>query len=79
MNYISIDVKDGAWIWQTKESVNHIAGSYGILIVILAATLTIDAVQAETGKGENIFKVFMTIFEADDSRGDGRSGNYYRK
>jgi hypothetical protein len=62
-----------------RKRVNNIAGSYGILIVILAATLTIDPVQAETGKGENIFKVFMTIFEADDSRGDGRSGNYYRK
>jgi hypothetical protein len=32
--------------------------------------LTIDPVQAETGKGEDIFKVFMTIFEADKTKGD---------
>lgn len=53
-----------------RKRVNNIAGSYWILIVILAATLTIDPVQAETGKGEDIFKVFMTIFETDKSKGD---------
>ncbi len=47
-----------------KKRVNNLAGSFGIFIVILAATLTIDAVQAETGKGEDTFKVIMTIFEA---------------
>jgi hypothetical protein len=53
-----------------RKRVNNIAGSYGILIVIFAATLTIDPVQAETGKGEDVFKVFMTIFEPDESRED---------
>ena len=53
-----------------KKRVNNIAGSFGIFILILAATLTIDPAQAETGKGEDIFKVIMTIFEADKSKGD---------
>ena len=46
-----------------KKRVNNIAGSFGIFIVILAATLTIDPVQAETGKGEDTFKVIMTILK----------------
>ena len=53
-----------------KERVNNVAGSFGIFVVVLAATLTIDPVQAETGKGEDIFKVIMTIFEADKSKAD---------
>ena len=53
-----------------KKRVNNISGSFGIFVVILAATLTIDPVQAETGKGDDIFKVIMTIFEADKSKGD---------
>jgi hypothetical protein len=53
-----------------KKRVNNIAGSFAIFIVILAATLTINPVQAETGKGEDIFKIIMTIFEADKSKGD---------
>ena len=53
-----------------KKRVNNIAGSVAIFIVILAATLTINPVQAETGKGEDIFKIIMTIFEADKSKGD---------
>ena len=53
-----------------KKRVNNIAALLGIFIVIFAATLAIDPVQAETGKGEDIFKVIMTIFEADKSKGD---------
>jgi hypothetical protein len=53
-----------------KKRVNNIAGSFGIIIVILAATLTIDTDQAETGKREDTFKVIMTIFKADKSKGD---------
>ena len=41
---------------------------------ILASTVhtvvTANPVQAETGKGEDIFKVIMTIFGVDKSRGD---------
>jgi hypothetical protein len=53
-----------------KKRVNNVTGSFGIFVVVLAATLIIDPVQAETGKGEDIFKVIMTIFEADKSKGD---------
>jgi hypothetical protein len=41
----------------------------GILIVA-AAAIAIIPVQAETGKGEDIFKVILTIFEVDKSKGD---------
>ena len=30
----------------------------------------VDPIHAETGKGEDIFKVIMTIFEVDKSKGD---------
>jgi hypothetical protein len=39
-----------------RKRVNNIAGSYGILIVIFAATLTIDPVQAETKKEKTFSK-----------------------
>jgi hypothetical protein len=53
-----------------KKRINNIEGIFGILIVAIAATFTINPVQAETGRGEDIFKVILTIFEADKSKGD---------
>jgi hypothetical protein len=53
-----------------KKRINNIEGIFGILIVAIAATFTINPIQAETGRGENIFKVILTIFEADKSKGD---------
>jgi hypothetical protein len=53
-----------------KKRINNIEGIFGILIVAIAATFTINPVQAETGRGEDIFKVVLTIFEADKSKGD---------
>lgn len=56
-----------------KKRINNIEGIFGILgilIVAVAATFTINPVQAETGRGEDIFKVILTIFEADKSKGD---------
>jgi hypothetical protein len=38
------------------------------LVVIMATTTS--SVQAETGKGTDIFKVIMTIFGVDKSKGD---------
>lgn len=53
-----------------KRSIQYTAGIFGIFMVFLAATLNINPIQAETGKGEDIFRVILTIFEADKSKGD---------
>jgi hypothetical protein len=53
-----------------KRSIESIAGVLGILTAFLAATFNTYPVQAETGKGEDIFRVILTIFEADRSKGD---------
>jgi hypothetical protein len=39
-------------------------------ITIITTASTIDPVQAETGEGEDIFKVIMTLFGVDKSKGD---------
>ena len=52
-----------------KKRVNNIEAIFGILIVATAA-IAIIPVQAETGTGEDIFKVIVTIFEVDKSKGD---------
>ena len=36
---------------------------------LLITTYPLNPAHAETGKGEDIFKVIMTIFEADKSKG----------
>jgi hypothetical protein len=41
-----------------------------LLTVAIAATFTINPVQAETGRGGDIFRVILTIFETDKSKGD---------
>ena len=40
----------------------------GVLVTSIGGTA--NPVQGETGKGEDIFKVIMTIFEVDKSKGD---------
>ena len=46
----------------------------GVVVVILASlidtVITITPVQAQTGQGEDIFRVIMTIFGVDESKGD---------
>ena len=41
-----------------------------ILIYGFVSVITIKPVQAETGQGEDIFRVIMTIFGVDKSKGD---------
>ena len=40
------------------------------MILTFAATFKINPILAETGKGEDIFRVIMTIFGVDKSKGD---------
>jgi hypothetical protein len=48
----------------------NVASIAGIFAILNATTFVIDPIQAETGKGEDIFRVILTIFEADTSKGD---------
>jgi hypothetical protein len=48
--------------------------SYVGVVIILSSlvviVITINPAQAETGQGEDIFRVIMTIFGVDESKGD---------
>jgi hypothetical protein len=55
----------------------HLQSSIVILLFIglvltstVVAAITINPVKAETGKGADVFKVIMTIFGVDESKGD---------
>ena len=39
-------------------------------VLTTTSLITTHPIQAETGKGEDIFKVIMTIFGVDESKGD---------
>ena len=41
-----------------------------VLTSTVIASITINPVQAETGKGTDVFKVIMTIFGVEESKGD---------
>jgi hypothetical protein len=41
-----------------------------ILSSLVVTAITVSPVQAETGQGEDIFRVIMTIFGVDESKGD---------
>ena len=53
---------------QTRIAV--LTGVIGMNLILFAVTFTTSPIQAETGKGEDIFKVIMTIFGVDKSKGD---------
>jgi len=54
-----------------KSKFKSKVGLFAILTIVLAATtLNIYPARAETGRGEDVFRVILTIFEADKSKGD---------
>src|SRR5215212_7672969 len=53
-----------------QDRIAGLAGILGTLLTLFAALFTVTPIQAETGKGEDIFKVIMTIFGVDRSKGD---------
>jgi hypothetical protein len=53
-----------------QNRVAVLTGVMGMQLILFAATFTTSPIQAETGKGEDIFKVIMTIFGIDKSKGD---------
>jgi hypothetical protein len=61
-------------VFYLKHIKNSFAASLLPLALILtsafASVITTDTSQAETGKGEDIFRIIMTIFGVDKSKGD---------
>lgn len=57
-----------------KSAFNYLVTTITVLMISVTGLLTttnpVNPAHAETGKGEDIFKVIMTIFEADKSKGD---------
>jgi hypothetical protein len=53
-----------------KDRIASLAVILGTLLTLFAAIFTVTPIHAETGKGEDIFRVIMTIFGVDKSRGD---------
>ncbi len=41
-----------------------------LVVMLVSITFAIHPIQAETGKGEDTFKVIMTIFGVEESKGD---------
>ena len=55
---------------QKSITVLMLTGVVVILASLIVTVITITPVQAETGQGEDIFRVIMTIFGVDESKGD---------
>jgi hypothetical protein len=55
---------------QKSITVLLLMGVVVILASLIVTVITITPVQAQTGQGEDIFRVIMTIFGVDESKGD---------
>ena len=55
---------------QKSITVLLLMGVVVILASLIDTVITITPVQAQTGPGEDIFRVIMTIFGVDESKGD---------
>ena len=55
---------------QKSITVLSLIGIVVILSSLIVTAITVIPVQAETGQGEDIFRVIMTIFGVDESKGD---------
>src|ERR687897_2700131 len=55
---------------QKSITVLLLMGVVVILASLIDTVITITPVQAQTGQGEDIFRVIMTIFGVDESKGD---------
>src|SRR5215207_3245152 len=59
--------------WTTKRVITNILlvlDAIVIVITVASQNILINLANAETGKGTDVFKVIMTIFGVDRSRGD---------
>jgi hypothetical protein len=53
-----------------RNRVTAMALIVGIVLMLIATTFPLNPINAETGKGDDIFRVIMTIFGIDKSKGD---------
>jgi hypothetical protein len=53
-----------------RNRVTVMALIVGIVLMLIATTFPLNPIHAETGKGDDIFRVIMTIFGIDKSKGD---------
>lgn len=60
------------FIMNIQDGINVLSfvGVVVILSSLVVTVITISPVQAETGQGEDIFRVITTIFGVDESKGD---------
>jgi hypothetical protein len=58
------------YLTHIQTRIAFLTGAIGMHLILFAATFTSSPIQAETGKGDDIFKVIMTIFGIDKSKGD---------
>ena len=57
-----------------KSAFNYLVATITVVMIsvtgLLITTNPLNPAHAKTGEGEDIFKVIVTIFEADKSKGD---------
>ncbi|MGC2563532.1 MAG: hypothetical protein WA326_11055 [Nitrososphaeraceae archaeon] len=53
-----------------RNRVTAMALIVGIVLMLISTTFPLNPIHAETGKGDDIFRVIMTIFGIDKSKGD---------
>jgi hypothetical protein len=70
VTYLVFDVPYGTWLCIFMNIRSRINILLFIGVVVTSMVITAIPVQAETGKGEDIFKVILTIFGVDKSKGD---------
>src|ERR671916_1662735 len=68
--YLAIEVPSYLWIRILMYINERNAILLFIGVIIATAFITTRPAQAETGQGDDVFKVIMTIFGVDKSKGD---------
>ena len=53
-----------------KDRIASLAGILGTLLTLFAAIFTVTPIHAETGKGADVFKVILTVFGVENTKGD---------
>ncbi|MDQ3840376.1 MAG: hypothetical protein M3297_14045, partial [Thermoproteota archaeon] len=57
------------FVWK-KDRIASLSGMLATLLISFTTAYSATQIYAETGKGEDVFKVIMTIFGVDKSKGD---------
>jgi hypothetical protein len=55
---------------QDSIIIMSLIGAFVILTSLAITAITVGPAQAETGQGDDVFRVIMTIFGVDESKGD---------